>query len=59
MGFVPTKDMQKKLEKLEDWFFIRFSTLRIFHEKQIKLREGEGDLHIIIWEKALECSKTF
>ena len=35
-------------EKSENWFFIRFSTLRIFHESGIKT-EG-GGLHILSWE---------
>ena len=37
----------KKLEKYEIWFFIRFSTLRIFHVKMVT-SEGEGGKGVCI-----------
>ena len=40
--------------KIENWFFIRFSTLRIFHESGIKT-EGEGFCLSLVVGSTAEC----
>ena len=42
----------KKSDIWKNWFFIRFSTLRFFHEIGIKTEERGGGLHIISWDMA-------
>ena len=37
--------------KNKNLFFIRFSTLRIFHESGIKT-EGGGGVHVLSWDRA-------
>ena len=48
--------INSKNEKSENLFFIRFSTVRIFHADMATSEEG-GGVHILRWEKSIHLKR--